>query len=103
MFIAVCPNAPITVDGIEVTETGTYLPYAKGVYENATLYYTSSSAEPDEPITPTFDHQSFQIGLAVGLGLKGKFARSIDTGINETFTKGVEVGQKLKEIGTAET
>ena len=43
-----------------------------------------------------FDHKSFKIGIAVGFGLKGCFAGSIDTKINAAFTKGVEIGQKLK-------
>ena len=43
-----------------------------------------------------FDHQSFKIGIAVGLGLKGNFASTIDTRVNAAFTKGVEVGQRLK-------
>ena len=43
-----------------------------------------------------FDHKSFKIGIAVGLGLKGNFAEMIDTTINAAFTKGVEIGQRLK-------
>lgn len=43
-----------------------------------------------------FDHKSFKIGIAVGLGLKGNFASTIDTGVNTAFTKGVEIGQRLK-------
>ena len=43
-----------------------------------------------------FDHKSFKIGIAVGLGLKGNFASTIDTRVNAAFTKGVEIGQRLK-------
>ena len=43
-----------------------------------------------------FDHKSFKIGIAVGLGLKGSFASTIDTRVNAAFTKGVEIGQRLK-------
>lgn len=43
-----------------------------------------------------FDHKSFKIGIAVGLGLKGNFASTIDTGGNTAFTKGVEIGHRLK-------
>lgn len=43
-----------------------------------------------------FDHKSFKIGIAVGLGLKGRFASTLDTGVNTAFMKGVEIGQRLK-------
>ena len=43
-----------------------------------------------------FDHKSFKLGIAVGLGLTGNFAGPIDTGVNTAFTKGVEIGQRLK-------
>lgn len=43
-----------------------------------------------------FDHKSFKIGIAVGFGLKGKFSSPIDTQINAAFTKGIEIGQRLK-------
>ena len=61
---------------------------------NGTVYLAGS--EPVPVGGNTFDTRSFQIGIAVGLGLKGNFESAIDTGINEAFTKGVEVGQRLK-------
>lgn len=43
-----------------------------------------------------FDHKSFKIGIAVGFGLKGNFSSTIETNVNAAFTKGVEIGQRLK-------
>ena len=43
-----------------------------------------------------FDHRAFKSGIAVGLALKGSYAGKIDTKVNAAFTKGVEVGRRLK-------
>lgn len=43
-----------------------------------------------------FDHQAFKIGIAVGFSLKGNYENTINTPVNAAFTKGVAIGQRLK-------
>lgn len=76
------------------------------IWANHAFYYDPIAGsielilQANEPVpvdSNTFNIRSFQIGIAVGLGLKGNFIEGYYLN-NFSFQKGIEIGQKIKLI-----